>query len=84
MHIRRLVDAHGDRRLDQITAADVAELRDRIRADAADAKVARAEANGRLLVSGDPDAHRHGAAENFVRAVRLVFNLAVDRRPITH
>jgi site-specific recombinase XerD len=82
VHIRRLVDAHGDRRLDQITTDDLAELRDRIRADVADAKVARAEATGRLLVSGDPDAHGHGAAENFVRAMRFLFKLAVDRRLI--
>lgn len=84
VHLRRLVDMHGDRRLDEITTDDLAELRDRIRVDVADAKIARAEASGRLLVSGDPDAHGHGAAENFVRAVRFMFKLAVDRRLITH
>ncbi len=82
--IRRMVDALGERRLDQITTDDLAELRDRIRADVADAKVARAARTGRLLVSGDPDAHGHGAAENFVRAARFLFKLAVDRRLITH
>jgi site-specific recombinase XerC len=84
VHIHRLVDAHGDRRLDEITTDDLAELRDRIRSDVADAKIARAAATGRLLVSADPDAHGHGAAENFVRAMRFTFKLAVDRRLISH
>jgi site-specific recombinase XerC len=84
VHIRRLVEAHGDRRLDEITTDDLAALRDRIRADVAAAKIARAESTGRLLVSGDPDAHGHGAAENVVRAVRFLFKLAVDRRLITY
>ena len=84
VHIRLLVDAHGALRLDEITTDHLAELRDRIRRDVANAKIARAQATGRLLVSDAVDAHGHGAAENFVRAARFLFRLAVDRRLITH
>jgi site-specific recombinase XerD len=84
VHFRRLAGAHGDRRLDAVTPDDLAELRDRIRREVAEAKVARAKERGRLLISDDPDAHGHGAAENFVRAMRFLFKLALKRRVITH
>lgn len=84
VHIRRLVTAHGERQLNEITTDQLNELRDQIRTDVAETKVAKAAETGRLLLSDDPDAHGHGAAENFVRAMRFMFNLAVEQRLITN
>jgi site-specific recombinase XerC len=81
-HFRRLADAHGDRRLDEITTADINALRNQIVATAARAKVDRSKAAGRQLHSYEYDAHGHSAGENLVRAARFFFNVAVEKRLI--
>lgn len=74
---RRLVDAHGDTLLSDVTPLDLVVLRDEVRRHVGERRVAEALARGRLLRSGDPDAYGRGAAENFVRAVRFFFRCAV-------
>lgn len=54
-----------------------------MRREAAEAKVARAQATGRPLMSYDPDAHGRGAAENAVRSLRFYFRYAKSAGYIT-
>lgn len=72
-HFRRLVEAHGDLRLDQVTPGDLQALRDRVIVKAGTDKINRALANGRALLSYQLDAHGHSAGENCVRAMRYFF-----------
>lgn len=74
---RRLVDVHGGSLLSDVTPLDLAVLRDEVRRQVGERRVADALARGRLLRSSDPDAYGRGAAENFVRAVRFFFKCAV-------
>jgi site-specific recombinase XerC len=74
---QRLVDAHGETSLGEVTPLDLTVLRDRIRRQVGQQRVTDARARGRLLRSSDPDAYGRGAAENFVRAVRFFFRCAV-------
>jgi site-specific recombinase XerC len=76
VNFRRLVATHGDRRLNEITTADLERLRDDTIATAATKKLAQAEASGRALRSHEHDAHGRGAGENAVRAHRFFFNTA--------
>ncbi|SFU08003.1 Site-specific recombinase XerC [Geodermatophilus amargosae] len=73
----RLVDQFGPTALEAVQTVELAELRDRIRRDVGEARVRSAELRGRQLRSYDPDAHGHGAAENFVRSTRFFFRTAV-------
>ena len=74
---RRLVDAHGDAMLDDVTPLDLTVVRDEVRRQVGERRVAQAHVRGRLLRSSDPDAYGRGAAENFVRAARFFFRCAV-------
>jgi hypothetical protein len=67
-HYQRLVDAHGGKRLDEITTSALEALRDQTIANAAKHKVERAEATGRTPRSYELDAHGHDAGKNAVRA----------------
>jgi site-specific recombinase XerC len=81
-HFDRLAAAHGHRRLDEITTHDINEQCNKIVAAAARAKVERAKETGRQLHSYEYDAHGHSAGENFVRAARFFFKVAVEKRLI--
>ncbi|WP_170856813.1 tyrosine-type recombinase/integrase [Geodermatophilus africanus] len=56
---------------------DLEQHRDSVRREVGATQVRRAEARGRELRSYDPDAHGHGAAENYVRSARFFFRAAV-------
>lgn len=84
LHFRRLANEIGTLRLDEVTVDDIERLRDKVRAETADRKIERASETHRPLRSSEHDAHGHGAAENFVRASRYFFQLAVKRRLIHH
>lgn len=79
-HFRRLVEAHGDLRLDEVTPAHLEALRDRVITKAGTDKINRALATGRPLLSYELDAHAHGAGENSVRAMRFSFEHARKQR----
>jgi site-specific recombinase XerD len=74
----RLVDEHGDTRLDRVTTQDLVTLRDRIIADAAAKKIANAERSGRPLRSYERSAHGYGAGENAVRGFRYLYRSAIN------
>jgi len=76
-HYNDIVAAHGDRRLSDVTANDLAKLRDARMLRAATIKVERAQRNGRPLRSYELDAHGQGAGENAVRAYRSFFRAAL-------
>src|SRR5688572_1200253 len=73
----RLVGRFGTEPLTAVRPIDLEQQRDAVRREVGEAQVRRAEARGRELRSYDPDAHGHGAAENYVRAVRFFFRAAV-------
>lgn len=77
-HFRRLAETHGDKRLDQVTTADLNSQRDQIILTAGTKKVTKAIEKGRALHSYETDAHGRSAGESFVRATRFFFRLAVD------
>lgn len=77
-HIRTLVATFGDRRLTDVTTADLIGLRDQTVRRVAEAKVARAVESGRQLRSYETDGHGRGAGENAVRAWRFFFRTAED------
>src|SRR4051812_45339196 len=74
----RLAATFPARSLRSITTAELVRLRDAVQEDAARRLLERAESTGRPLRSYDESAHGRGAAENFVRAARLFFRLAVE------
>lgn len=74
----RLAEAFGTRPVDSITPLELAALRDRVRSETGCRLVDSARRRDRRLLSYDPDAHGRGAAENFVRAARFFFRVAVD------
>lgn len=76
-HLLHLATAMATRAVSSVTLSDLELERDIVRRRAAEHRISRAKARGRSLRSWDPDAHGHGAAENFVRACRFAFNLAV-------
>lgn len=78
----RLVNDYGSRKLNAVKDTELEGLRNRIKTEVGAAKVADAAERGRPLHSADPDAHGHGAAENFVRASRLYFRVAADQHGI--
>jgi site-specific recombinase XerD len=73
----RLVGRFGSTPLRSVRLIDLEQQRDAVRREVGEARVHRAEARGRELRSYDPDAHGHGAAENYVRAARFFFRAAV-------
>lgn len=78
----RLVKEYGKRKLNAVNDTELEGLRNRIKTEVGAAKVKDAAERGRPLHSADPDAHGHGAAENFVRACRLYFRVAADQHDI--
>jgi site-specific recombinase XerD len=73
----RLVARFGSRPVATVRLIHLEQQRDEVRRQVGEAQVRRAEARGRQLRSYDPDAHGHGAAENYVRSVRFFFSAAV-------
>lgn len=75
--VKRLVTDYGDRDLGTIRLADLRATRQAVIRESGQRTVERAREKGRRLRSYDPDAHGQGAGENFVRATRFFFRLAV-------
>jgi site-specific recombinase XerD len=73
----RLVARLGARPLTAVHLVELEQQRDEVRRQVGAAQVHRAEVSGRPLRSYDPDAHGHGAAENYVRSARFFFSAAV-------
>src|SRR4051794_6544433 len=73
----RLVRRFGCTPLSAVRLIDLEQQRDAVRREVGEAQVRRAEARDRELRSYDPDAHGHGAAENYVRSARFFFRSAV-------
>ena len=80
---RRLEAALGDKPLDEVTTQDLKDLRDQIHREVGEDVVAKAIKSGKPLLSYEPRAHGYGAAENFVRAVRNLYNHALDANVTT-
>ncbi|HCB03186.1 MAG TPA: tyrosine-type recombinase/integrase [Nocardioides sp.] len=76
--IMRLAQDHGGDQLAFVRLPQLETIRDSMRREISERKVERARANGRRLMSYDPDAHGHGAAENAVRGLRYFFRYAVN------
>lgn len=73
----RLSTRFGPRPLPSVRLVELEQQREEVRRQVGEAQVRRATDRGRELRSYDPDAHGHGAAENYVRAVRFFFSAAV-------
>jgi site-specific recombinase XerD len=73
----RLVGRFGSRPLTAVRLIQLEQQRDEVHRQVGQEQVRRAEAKGRQLRSYDPDAHGHGAAENYVRSARFFFAAAV-------
>jgi site-specific recombinase XerD len=73
----RLVARFGSTPLSAVRLIDLEQQRDSVRREVGEAQVRHAEARDRELRSYDPDAHGHGAAENYVRSARFFFRAAV-------
>jgi site-specific recombinase XerD len=74
----RLASRFGTTPLSAVRPVDLAQQRDGVHREVGAARVRRAEVRGRELRSYDPDAHGHGAAENYVRSARFFFRAAVN------
>jgi site-specific recombinase XerD len=73
----RLIQRFGSFPLDGVQLTDLEKQRDDVREEVGRKRVADAIARGKHLRSYDPDAHGHGAAENYVRSVRFFFRVTV-------
>ena len=74
----RLDARFGPTRLAAVTPLDLKALAEDVQQTVGRRTVARAQASGRRLRSFDTDAHGRGAAENFLRAARFFFRVAVN------
>ncbi len=73
----RLVTRFGSHALAEVRLVELEKQRDDVRREVGRERVRRAELTHRPLRSYDPDAHGHGAAENYVRSARFFFAAAV-------